>query len=77
MKNRKEKEMAEFVHLLMQLEPIETLGIVKMLEVALFDENHEARDPLDIIYDAVEAFAKCSKPQRKTLLNIMKSAVAK
>jgi hypothetical protein len=79
-----EKTMTEFAILLGKMEVTDFLGLAKILNVYVFDNEQKdekghpvPREGDKIIEDCIIAFDKCNRKYRKEILKIMRKAVKK
>lgn len=74
-----EKKLERFQRELLQLEPIEFMGIAKILGVELFRKNEEGKEepiPFEEIYAAVVSkYATLSRFQRRNLNRLLRPVV--
>ena len=87
MKKIKEKHMAKFLEYLQVLEPVETLGVARLLGVDL-SLRKEGTDPIELpgasiqeedyylfLSEMIDKFVQTTEEKRKFLLKIMKAAI--
>lgn len=71
-KNRKQK----FLEQIIRLEPVEFLGICRILKVRLVEEGKtEPRDFIDIFADVLQEYERAPKKKQKELLHIIEEAI--
>ncbi len=74
-----EKKLERFQRELLQLEPIEFMGIAKILGVELFRKNEEGKEepiPFEEIYAAVVSkYAALPRSQRRNLNRLLRPVV--
>ena len=70
------KEIDKFITTITNLEPIEFIGLARVLKVKLFTEGDELkpRDFSDVFSDVLEAFSKCGRTRRREILKLTKDA---
>lgn len=71
------KEIDNFINTITKLEPVEFMGLARVLKVPLFTgegEAREARDFTDVFSDVLENFSKCARPRRREILKLVKDA---
>ena len=72
------KEIDSFINTIAKLEPVEFMGLARVLKVPLFTgegEAHEPRDFTDVFGDVLESFSKCGRVRRREILKLVKGAV--
>lgn len=68
------KNLLDFIEIIPKLEPIEFLGLSKILCVSTVDENMEPRDFEDIFSDMIDRFISIGRKQRRDILKVIKKA---
>lgn len=68
------KTVEKFIELILRLEPIEFIGLSKILCIKIVDDKMEPRPSEDIMCDMIDKFGSINRKKRKEILNIMKSA---
>lgn len=71
------KEIDSFINTIAKLEPVEFMGLARVLKVPLFTgegEEREPRDFTDVFEDVLENFSKCARPRRREILKLVKDA---
>lgn len=74
MKNIKTKMLQDFLNEVVKLEPIEFIGLSKVLCTKLVDENKDARPFEDILDDMIEKFLGTGHKQRRDILKMLRQA---
>ena len=72
------KEIDNFINIIAKLEPVEFMGLARVLKVPLFTgegETREPRDFTDVFKDVLENFSKCERVRRREILKLVKGAV--
>lgn len=72
------KEIDSFINTIAKLEPVEFMGLARVLKVPLFTDEGEAREPrdfTDVFGDVLESFSKCGRVRRREILKLVKGAV--
>lgn len=71
------KEIDSFINTIAKLEPVEFMGLARVLKVPLFIGEGEAREPrdfTDVFGDVLESFSKCGRVRRREILKLVKNA---
>lgn len=71
------KEIDNFINTIVKLEPVEFMGLARVLKVPLFTgegETREPRDFTDVFGDVLENFSKCGRVRRREILKLVKNA---
>ncbi len=68
------KILLEFIELIPTLEPVEFLGLAKVLCTNTVDENMEPRPFEDIFSDMIDRFLLTGRRQRKDIVKVLKNA---
>lgn len=71
------KEIDSFINTIAKLEPVEFMGLARVLKVPLFTGEGEAREPrdfTDVFSDVLESFSKCGRVRRREILKLVKNA---
>lgn len=71
------KEMDRFITLIANLEPIEFMGLARVLKVKLFKdgETPEPREFEEVFAETLERFTKCNRARKREILTLVKTAV--
>ena len=72
------KEIDSFINTIAKLEPVEFMGLARVLKVPLFTGEGEAREPrdfTDVFGDVLESLSKCGRVRRREILKLVKGAV--
>ncbi len=72
------KEIDNFINTIAKLEPVEFMGLARVLKVPLFTgggDTREPRDFTDVFEDVLENFSKCKRVRRREILKLVKGAV--
>lgn len=63
----------EFIELISKLEPVEFIGIARVLCISIIDEeNKTTRDFYDILNDVVNKFNTLARKQRREILSVLR-----
>lgn len=73
MGDARDKELISFITYINRLEAVEFSAIVKILCVALADENAKVRPYEDILSDLIDNFCNIGRRQRKEILRLLKN----
>lgn len=68
------KDLLNFIETIPKLEPIEFLGLSKILCVSTVNENMEPRKFEDIFSDMIDRFISIDRKQRRDILKVIKKA---
>lgn len=68
------KILLKFIELIPTLEPVEFLGLAKILCTTTVDENMEPRPFEDIFEDMIDKFLSVGRRQRKDIIKVLKNA---
>lgn len=68
------KEIDKFIDLIVKLEPIEFMGLARVLGVKL-NEDDKPRDFEPVFAEVLERFSKCNRTRRHELLKLVKTAI--
>ena len=71
------KEIDSFINTIAKLEPVEFMGLARVLKVSLFIGEGETREPRDfteVFEDVLENFSKCGRVRRREILKLVKDA---
>ena len=74
MNTNKKKDFARFLHYFIKLEPVESVGICRMLNIALLNEAGEMKDSNEILKEIQDKFNILDKKQRHRLIKLMEEA---
>ena len=71
------KEIDRFITLIAKLEPVEFMGLARVLKVKLFKdgETPEPRDFEEVFAETLERFTKCNRTRKREILTLVKTAV--
>ena len=72
------KEIDNFINIISKLQPVEFMGLARVLKVPLFTGEGEAREPrdfTDVFSDVLESFSKSGRARRREVLKLIKNAV--
>ena len=69
-----DKAALKFVNALLQLNPVEFLGVSKILCVPVVDSEKEPRQFDEILSDLIDNFIKLNRRNRRELLSILKES---
>lgn len=75
MRTAKQKNLDSFITLIPKLEPIEFLGISKILCIKVVDKDFKPRLFTDIFESMLEKFSSIGKKQQKEILKVMKDCI--
>ena len=73
--NVSSKTVINFLELVTQLEPIEFVGLSKILCVSLVNEKNEPREFEDILSDMIDKFISTVRKQRKDIIKVLKQSI--
>ena len=71
------KEIDKFITLLVNLQPVEFMGLARVLKVRLYT-NEETREPRkfeDVFSEVLERFSKCNRARRREIIRLIKAAL--
>lgn len=68
------KVFTEFLEEVIKLEPIEFIGLAKVLCAPVMDSNKELREFEDILSDMMDNFISTGRRQRRDILKMIKEA---
>lgn len=68
------KILLEFIELILTLDPVEFLGLAKILCTTTVDENMKPRPFEDIFEDMIDRFLSTGCRQRKDIIKVLKNA---
>ena len=71
------KEIDSFINIISKLQPVEFMGLARVLKVPLFTGEGEAREPrdfTDVFSDVLESFSKSGRARRREILKLIKNA---
>lgn len=71
------KEIDNFINIISKLQPVEFMGLARVLKVPLFTGEGEAREPrdfTDVFSDVLENFSKSGRARRREILKLIKNA---
>lgn len=68
------KMLIEFINLVPTLEPVEFLGLAKILCTSTVDEDMNPRPFEDILNDMIDRFVSTGRRQRKDILKVLRNA---
>lgn len=69
------KIVINFLELVTQLEPIEFVGLSKILCVSLVNEKNDPREFEDILSDMIDKFISTGRKQRKDIIKVLKGSI--
>jgi hypothetical protein len=70
------KDIDRFITLIANLEPVEFMGLARVLKVKLF-KDEETREPRvfeDVFEEVLEKFTKCDRTRKREILKLIKAA---
>ena len=73
--NVSSKTVINFLELVTQLEPIEFVGLSKILCVPLVNQKNEPREFEDILSDMIDKFISTGRKQRKDITKVLKQSI--
>ena len=73
--NVSSKTVINFLELVTQLEPIEFVGLSKILCVSLVNQKNEPRNFEDILSDMIDNFISTGRKQRKDIIKVLKQSI--
>ena len=73
--NVSSKTVINFLELVTQLEPIEFVGLSKILCVPLVNQKNEPREFEDILSDMIDNFISTGRKQRKDIIKVLKQSI--
>lgn len=71
------REIDNFINIISKLQPVEFMGLARVLKVPLFTGEGEAREPrdfTDVFSDVLESFSKSGRARRREILKLIKNA---
>lgn len=68
------KALTEFLEEVIKLEPIEFIGLAKILCAPVVDDNKDVRSFEDILSDMMDNFISTGRRQRRDILQMIKQA---
>jgi hypothetical protein len=71
------KEIDNFINTITKLEPVEFMGLARVLKEPLFTEEGEARELRDfteVFSNVLENYSKCRRVRRREILKLVKDA---
>lgn len=71
------KNIADFLTLITKLEVGEVIGVCRILNIKLIDENNEPRQGEDLIVEVASKYASLNYTQRRNLKAIVEAAASK
>lgn len=69
----KEINIDEFIHLVAKLEPVEFIGLCKVLCVKVLDEEKQPRKFEELINDIIDNFTSTGRTQRREVLRVLRA----
>ena len=71
-----EKDLEKFMLEISKLQPIEFLGLTKIFNISLFeDENNEKARSFEILFSEIlDKYISLSRKQRRTIMKLIKTA---
>ena len=73
--NVSSKTVINFLELVTQLEPIEFVGLSKILCIPLVNQKNEPREFEDILSDMIDKFISTVRKQRKDIIKVLKQSI--
>lgn len=73
--NVSSKTVINFLELVTQLEPIEFVGLSKILCVSLVNQKNEPREFEDILSDMIDKFISTGRKQREDIIKVLKKSI--
>ena len=73
--NVSSKTVINFLELVTQLEPIEFVGLSKILCVSLVNQKNEPRNFEDILSDMIDKFISTGRKQREDIIKVLKKSI--
>ena len=73
--NVSSKTVINFLELVTQLEPIEFVGLSKILCVPLVNQKNEPREFEDILSDMIDKFISTGRKQREDIIKVLKKSI--
>lgn len=73
------KEIDNFITLIVNLEPIEFMGLAKVLNVNIYkdEKQSEPREFEEVFEEVLEKFDKCNRARKREILKLLKAARGK
>lgn len=70
------KEIDEFITLIVKLQPVEFMGLARVLKVKLYkdEENHEPREFNEILEEVLERLSKTNRKRRREIMQLLRAA---
>lgn len=72
-----ERRLNKFASFLVKLEPVEFIGVARILCVELMNKEKQPKDFWDIFREMLEKFPQIPKSQQKQLLGVLKENATK
>lgn len=71
------KEIDKFITLLVNLQPVEFMGLARVLKVRLYtdEETREPREFEDVFAEVLERFNKCNRTRRREIIRLIKAVL--
>lgn len=69
----KEINIDEFIHLVTKLEPVEFIGLCKVLCVKVLGEEKQPRKFEELINDIIDNFTSTGRTQRREVLRVLRA----
>lgn len=69
----KEINIDEFIHLVAKLEPVEFIGLCKVLCVKVLGEEKQPRKFEELINDIIDNFTSTGRTQRREVLRVLRA----
>lgn len=66
--------LLKFIQLITKLDPVEFVGLAKILCTPVVDEKNEARPFEDVLSDMMDRFISTGRKQRKDILKVIEQA---
>ncbi len=68
-----EKQFNQFLELILTLEPVEFIGLARILCIDLMsDDKKKSRDFYDILKDMLDKFPTLGRKQRREIISVLK-----
>ena len=67
-----EKQFNQFLELILTLEPVEFIGLARILCIDLMSDDKNSRDFYDILKDMLDKFPTLGRKQRREIISVLK-----
>lgn len=67
-----EKQFNQFLELILTLEPVEFIGLARILCIDLMSDDKKSRDFYDILKDMLDKFPTLGRKQRREIISVLK-----